>query len=128
MVGANHAGTAAANTILDNYSGHDLTVVDQNDNISYLGCGTALWVGRQIGGGDGLFYSSAGALEKKGAKVFLETAVERIDFVAKQAYILDKRGNRGGSGLRPAEPPSAGGANGLLRRHLDGHPPVFPGH
>ena len=38
LVGANHAGTAAANTILTNYPGHELTIIDRNDNISYLGC------------------------------------------------------------------------------------------
>ena len=41
LIGANHAGTAAANTILDVYPGHDVTIIDRNSNISYLGCGTA---------------------------------------------------------------------------------------
>ena len=48
IVGANHAGIAAANTLLDNYPEAKVTMVDRNSNLSYLGCGTALWVGRQI--------------------------------------------------------------------------------
>lgn len=48
IVGANHGGIAAANTLLDHYPDHRVVMIDQNTNISYLGCGTALWVGRQI--------------------------------------------------------------------------------
>lgn len=92
LIGANHAGTAAANTIMDNYPGHELTIFDRNDNISYLGCGTALWVGRQIENSQGLFYCSRNVLEKKGATVYMETAVERIDFDARQVIARDKAG------------------------------------
>jgi NADPH-dependent 2,4-dienoyl-CoA reductase/sulfur reductase-like enzyme len=94
LIGANHGGTAAANTILDNYKGHELTIVDRNNNISYLGCGTALWVGRQIDSYEGLFYSSAEALEKKGARVMMETEVNHVDFNAKQVSITDKQGKK----------------------------------
>lgn len=80
VVGANHAGTAAINTILDNYQGKELVVFDKNSNISFLGCGMALWIGKQISSGDKLFYSSQEALEKKGAKVHMETEVYHIDF------------------------------------------------
>lgn len=80
IIGINHAGTAAANTILDNYSGNDLVLFDRNDNISYLGCGTALWIGRQIQGTDGLFYANAGIFEEKGAEVHMETEVTNVDF------------------------------------------------
>jgi NADPH-dependent 2,4-dienoyl-CoA reductase/sulfur reductase-like enzyme len=92
LVGSNHAGTAAANTILDNYPGNELTIVDRNDNISYLGCGTALWIGRQIDGSDGLFYSSGDILSKKGARVMMETEVKGVDFAAKKATVVGKDG------------------------------------
>ena len=58
VIGANHAGTAAINTILDNYSNAKVHVFDRNSNISFLGCGMALWIGHQISGPQGLFYSS----------------------------------------------------------------------
>ena len=41
VVGANHAGTAAINTMLDNYSGNEVVVLERNFNTSFLGCGMA---------------------------------------------------------------------------------------
>ncbi len=93
LVGTNHAGTACANTILDNYEGHELVIFERNTNISYLGCGTALWVGRQIDGPEGLFYSSRDALAQKGAKVYMQTEVYNIDFDKKEVYAKDSEGN-----------------------------------
>ena len=92
LIGANHAGTAAANTILDNYPGNELVIFDRNDNISYLGCGTALWVGRQISGYEKLFYANKGTFEAKKAKVFMETEVSAVDFNAKKVTAKDKSG------------------------------------
>ncbi|EFS22236.1 NADH oxidase [Fusobacterium gonidiaformans 3-1-5R] len=86
VVGANHAGTAAINTILDNYKDKELVVFDRNSNISFLGCGMALWIGGQISSGDGLFYSSKEILEGKGAKIHMETEVYNIDFENKFVY------------------------------------------
>ncbi|MDR0906777.1 MAG: FAD-dependent oxidoreductase [Oscillospiraceae bacterium] len=91
LIGANHAGTAAANTVLG-YAGNELTVIDRNDNISYLGCGTALWIGGQIDGYEGLFYSSAEALRGKGARVLMETEAKTIDYTAKTVTVADKSG------------------------------------
>jgi NADPH-dependent 2,4-dienoyl-CoA reductase/sulfur reductase-like enzyme len=92
LIGANHAGTAAANTILDNYPGNDLVIFDGNSNISYLGCGTALYIGKQIDDYNSLFYSSREALTAKKAKVFMETPVNRIDFDNKKVYAAEKGG------------------------------------
>jgi NADPH-dependent 2,4-dienoyl-CoA reductase/sulfur reductase-like enzyme len=92
LIGANHAGTAAANTILDNYPGNELVIFDGNSNISYLGCGTALYIGGQIKDTAGLFYSSKDKLAAKKAVVHMETAVKRIDFDGKKVYAADKDG------------------------------------
>ncbi len=92
LIGANHAGTAAGNTILDNYPGNEMVIFDSNSNISYLGCGTALYIGRQINETSGLFYSSREKLEAKKAKVFMETTARRVDFDAKKVYATDKNG------------------------------------
>ncbi|MDR2052335.1 MAG: FAD-dependent oxidoreductase, partial [Treponema sp.] len=86
LIGVNHAGTAAANTILDNYPGNELVIFDRNSNISYLGCGTALWIGRQIDGYEGLFYANKETFTGKKAVVHMETEVTRIDFDAKKVY------------------------------------------
>lgn len=92
VVGANHAGTAAVRTILAKNAGHEVTVYDRNNNISFLGCGMALWIGNQISKPDGLFYASKEEFESKGAKVYMETAVERIDFENKKIYAKTKDG------------------------------------
>ena len=92
LVGANHAGTAAANTILDNYPGNELVIYDRNDNISYLGCGTALWVGRQIDGYEKLFYATKDTFEAKKAKVHMETEITAVDFDAKKVSGKDRNG------------------------------------
>ena len=84
VVGANHAGTFSINTILDNYGDqNEVVVFDQNSNISFLGCGMALWIGNQISGSDGLFYANKEGLESKGAKVYMNSPVESIDFDGK---------------------------------------------
>nr|WP_303007826.1 FAD-dependent oxidoreductase [uncultured Anaerostipes sp.] len=92
VIGANHAGTAALNTILDNYKDVDVTAFDANSNISFLGCGMALWIGGQISGPDGLFYSSKEILEGKGAKIYMETSVNSVDFDNKVVYTKDAAG------------------------------------
>lgn len=92
IIGANHAGTAAINTILDHYPGHQVTVFDANSNISFLGCGMALWIGKQIKGPEGLFYATKEAFEQKGAVIHMETPVQRIDFAGKTVHARDKNG------------------------------------
>lgn len=90
LVGLNHAGTAAANTILDNYPGNEVVIFDRNNNISYLGCGTALWVGRQISNPELLFYANKDVFTSKKATVHMETEVKNIDFTAKKVHAVDK--------------------------------------
>lgn len=92
VIGANHAGTSALNTILDNYSDKEVVAFDGNSNISFLGCGMALWIGQQIAGSDGLFYSNKETLEAKGALIHMETQVESIDFENKVIHAVNKDG------------------------------------
>lgn len=94
VVGANHAGTAALNTILDNYDGFSVSAYDANSNISFLGCGMALWIGGQISGPEGLFYSNRDILEKKGASIHMETKVTKIDFHKKVLTVINKDGQQ----------------------------------
>lgn len=94
VVGANHAGTAAINTILDNYKDKEVATFDANSNISFLGCGMALWIGKQIAGPSGLFYSDKEKLENKGAKVYMETPVDSIDYDNKVIYVTGKNGEK----------------------------------
>lgn len=85
VIGANHAGTACINTMLDNFGNeNEIVVFDQNSNISFLGCGMALWIGKQIDGPEGLFYSDKEKLEAKGAKVYMESPVLSVDYDKKE--------------------------------------------
>ena len=92
VIGANHAGTAAINTILDQFPENRVIAFDGNSNISFLGCGMALWIGKQISGPEGLFYSSREAFEEKGAVVHMETEISRIDYDKKMVYGREKDG------------------------------------
>ena len=92
VIGANHAGTAALNTILDNYKGKEVVAFDANSNISFLGCGMALWIGNQIDGPEGLFYSNKETLESKGARIYMETPVDTIDFDNRIVHATGKDG------------------------------------
>lgn len=117
VVGVNHSGTAATNQILALNPQADITVFDRNSNISFLGCGMALWIGNQITDGQALFYSNKGALESKGAKVHMETEIKEIDFEAKKVHYQSKDGTTGeasydklilATGSSPIEPPIPG--------------------
>lgn len=92
IIGTNHSGIAAANTILDNYENQEVVMIDKNSNLSYLGCGTALWVGQQIDGYEGLFYTNPADFLAKGAKISMETTVESIDFDKKEVHCKNKAG------------------------------------
>lgn len=86
IIGANHAGIAAANTLLDNYPDQEVVMIDRNTNLSYLGCGTALWVGRQIDSYQNLFYTNVEAFTEKGATIHMETSVTEVDYVNKVVH------------------------------------------
>ena len=89
VIGANHAGTACINTMLDNFGNeNEVVVFDQNSNISFLGCGMALWIGKQIDGPEGLFYSDKEKLEAKGAKVYMESPVLSVNYDKKEVTAL----------------------------------------
>lgn len=89
VIGANHAGTACIKTMLTNYGdANEIVIFDQNSNISFLGCGMALWIGEQISSGDGLFYSNKEELEELGAKVYMNSPVSTIDYETKTVTAL----------------------------------------
>lgn len=92
IVGTNHAGIAAANTLLNNFEDQEVVMIDRNNNLSYLGCGTALWVGRQIDSYENLFYTKREDFEAKGAKISMETTVDQIDYDKKEVHCIDKNG------------------------------------
>ncbi|WP_308533710.1 H2O-forming NADH oxidase [uncultured Peptoniphilus sp.] len=93
VIGANHAGTACINTILGGGKENKVTVYESNSNLSFLGCGMALWIGNQISNGDGLFYCDKETFEKNGAEVHMEANITKIDFKNKKVYGKEKDGS-----------------------------------
>ncbi len=120
VVGANHAGTACIKTMLTNYGAdNEIVVFDQNSNISFLGCGMALWIGEQISGPEGLFYSDKEQLESLGAKVYMNSPVESVDYDKKEVHVLLEDGSKHvesydklifATGSQPILPPIKGAA------------------
>ncbi len=90
MVGSNHAGTYAQYTLHGNYKDQvDVVTYDANSNISFLGCGMALWVGGVIEQPDGLFYSNPEQLKEMGSNINTEHEVINVDFQNKVITIKD---------------------------------------
>ncbi len=93
VIGTNHAGTYAVRTMAKNYGDKlDISTFDSNDNISFLGCGMALWVGNQIDKPDGLFYATPELLKSEGIKTFMEHEVVDVDFDNKKVLVKNKDG------------------------------------
>lgn len=92
IVGSNHAGIAAANVILGESKDNEVVLFDKNDNISYIGAGTALWVGGKVDDCNDLFYATSEDFENKGARVFMETSVESVDYDNKIVHAVTKDG------------------------------------
>lgn len=94
VVGANHAGTHAILTLADNYSDTvKVTTYDRNNNISFLGCGMALWIGEVIEGPEGLFYATPEGLKEKGVNVLMNHELQSVDFENKKVIVKNLENN-----------------------------------
>lgn len=89
VIGCTHAGTAAVKTILNDNPGTEVVVYERNDNISFLSCGIALYVGGVVKDPQGLFYSSPDELASLGADVHMEHDVTDVDLEAKKVTVKD---------------------------------------
>ncbi|MBN2222178.1 MAG: FAD-dependent oxidoreductase, partial [Vallitaleaceae bacterium] len=83
IVGCTHAGTAAAVNLAKEYPEAIITVYERNDNISFLSCGIALYVGDVIKNPKGLFYSSPEALSNLGIATRMRHDVQDINLDTK---------------------------------------------
>ncbi|MGJ9384634.1 FAD-dependent oxidoreductase [Salipaludibacillus sp. CF4.18] len=79
VIGSTHAGTAALKNMATLYPGAEITVYERNDNVSFLSCGLALYVGGVVENAQSLFYSSPEALRKLGIQVNMQHEVKEID-------------------------------------------------
>ncbi|BDR59011.1 FAD-dependent oxidoreductase [Xylocopilactobacillus apicola] len=79
VIGCTHAGTFSAQEILTQHPDAQVTVYERNDNLSFLSCGIALWVGNNVSDPKKMFYSSPEALTKLGATMKMEHDVTDVD-------------------------------------------------
>ena len=79
VVGCTHAGTSAVKNILKEAPGAQVTIYERNDNVSFLSCGIALYVGGVVKDSNSLFYSNPEELTSLGASVNMEHDVLNID-------------------------------------------------
>lgn len=89
VIGCTHAGTAAVKTILKENPDAEVTVFERNDNISFLSCGIALYVGGVVKDAQGLFYSNPKELHDMGATVKIRHNVVDVDTKAKKVVAQD---------------------------------------
>ncbi len=83
VIGCTHAGTAAIVNTAKLYPDAEITVYERNDNISFLSCGIALYVGGMVKDPQGLFYSSPAQLAELGVNTKMRHEVTAIDTAAK---------------------------------------------
>ncbi|KRQ86193.1 NADH oxidase [Caloramator mitchellensis] len=79
VIGCTHAGTAAIVNTAKLYKDAEITVYERNDNISFLSCGIALYVGGVVKDVQGLFYSSPEKLKELGAVTKMRHDVIDVD-------------------------------------------------
>jgi NADPH-dependent 2,4-dienoyl-CoA reductase/sulfur reductase-like enzyme len=89
VVGCTHAGTAAIVNTAQLYPEAEITVYERNDNISFLSCGIALYVGGVVKDPHGLFYSSPDQLATLGVNTKMRHEVTSIDGDNKKMTVLD---------------------------------------
>ncbi|BFH16689.1 FAD-dependent oxidoreductase [Paenibacillus melissococcoides] len=83
VIGCTHAGTAAVVNAAKLYPDARITVYERNDNISFLSCGIALYVGGVVKEPEGLFYSSPQQLADLGVVTRMRHEVLSVDTDAK---------------------------------------------
>ncbi len=83
VIGCTHAGTAAIVNTAQLYPDAEITVYERNDNISFLSCGIALYVGGVIKDPQGLFYSSPEKLAELGVTTKMRHEVIKVDTAGK---------------------------------------------
>ena len=75
IIGCTHAGTITASQILSQHPDTEVTIYEKNDNVSFLSCGIATYLGGVAQNIDDMFYSSPEALSQLGATVRMQHEV-----------------------------------------------------
>ncbi|MCX7746129.1 MAG: FAD-dependent oxidoreductase [Clostridia bacterium] len=89
VIGCTHAGTAAILNITKQYPEAEVTVYERNDNISFLSCGIALYVGGIVKDPKGLFYCSPEKLADLGVRTRMSHDVLEVNLKEKRIKVAD---------------------------------------
>ena len=89
VIGCTHAGTSAVKAILNENKDITLNVYERNDNVSFLSCGIALYVGGVVKKAEELFYSNPQELKDLGANVFMQHDVTDINVEEKTVTVTN---------------------------------------
>lgn len=89
VLGCTHAGTAAILTARRLFPEAQITTYERNDNISFLSCGIALYVGGVVKDPNDLFYCSPEKLQELSVKTCMNHDVLKVDLATKTAKIKD---------------------------------------
>ncbi|RSK25699.1 NADH oxidase [Bacillus sp. HMF5848] len=87
VIGCTHAGTAAVKNIATLYPDASITVYEKNDNVSFLSCGIALYVGGVAKDPTQLFYSSPEELRGLGVTMNMKHEVLFVDVESKNVTV-----------------------------------------
>lgn len=87
VIGGTHAGVFSAKQIVAEVPGAEVHVFEKNDTVSYLSCGTALWIGDNVSSPDRMFYESPESMKTQGIHMHVNTEVTAVDLQAKSIGI-----------------------------------------
>lgn len=93
LIGLNHAGTTVARTLRRLDDDMEIVAYDKNDNISFLGCGIALWVKGEFEKPDGLFYATPEILNQEKISVNMRHEIIGLDNFKKTVTIKNLETN-----------------------------------
>lgn len=83
IIGCTHAGTITASQVFSQHPDAEVTIYEKNDNVSFLSCGIATYLGGVAKSIDDIFYSSPEALAQLGAAVHMQHEVTAVDLKKK---------------------------------------------
>ena len=83
IIGCTHAGTITASQVFSQHPDAEVTIYEKNDNVSFLSCGIATYLGGVAKSIDDMFYSSPEALAQLGAAVHMQQEVTAVDLKKK---------------------------------------------
>lgn len=89
IIGCTHAGTITASQVLSQHPDAEVTIYEKNDNVSFLSCGIATYLGGVAKRIDDMFYSSPEALAQLGAAGHMRHEVTAVDLKKKTLKVKD---------------------------------------